>query len=227
MKAIIFDLDDTLVDDRRAANFAFRALYEGIKDRVGISMEEAREKWDYCLANHYAKYLNGEITFREQRRCRIRDILGNRETSDIEADEIFTIYLSEYEKNIELFDDVLPFLKSHRHFKMGIITNGDLIQQRKKVNSTGLDGFIEVVMVSGDSGFKKPDPAIFEKTCDMLTCSPGECWFIGDHFEYDFLGSSRAGMKPVMLDRTKRYDKEKVIETGKYINSLADLELEE
>jgi putative hydrolase of the HAD superfamily len=227
MNAIIFDMDDTLVDDRRATDFAFRELYKRIEDLIDISLEEARHKWDHCLANHYVKYLNGEITFREQRRCRIRDIFGNREISDIAADDIFTIYLSEYEKNIKLYDDVLPFLKSHRHFKMGIITNGDLIQQRKKIKSTGLDGFIEVVVVSGDSGFKKPDRAIFEKTCNMLKCSPDKCWFIGDHLEYDFQGSSRAGMKPVMLDRTKKYDKEKFLEMGKYINSLAGLKLEE
>lgn len=53
----------------------------------------------------------GEISFAEQRRRRIRDVICDSQLSDAQADEFFALYLPLYEANWELFPDVCPCLE--------------------------------------------------------------------------------------------------------------------
>lgn len=145
---------------------------------------------------------SGELSFQGQRRERLKEIFShNRILSDGEADNLFQKYLGCYEKNWRLFPDVISCFEELGDVRLGIISNGDSIQQRQKLTATGIAARFSVVIISDDIGTSKPDSKIFLEACRMAGVSPSECWHIGNNLETDFQGSLSAGMKGVWLTR--------------------------
>ncbi len=199
--AVFFDLDGTLIDHSAAARAAAGAFYEAIQNRtVEESAEAFAMAWRQVQERHYRRYLRGEITFSEQRRARIRALVEDL-SSDAEADELFAAYLQHYEDRWAVFDDVIPCLDHIECDSLGVITNGDPEQQRKKLVRTGLLHRFETVVCSGAVGYSKPDARIFRHACRAIGAEPGRAIHIGDSFESDYTGSRGAGLHGVLLTR--------------------------
>ena len=81
--------------------------------------------------------------------------------------------------------------------KLGIITNGGSEIQRRKFCAAGLSEVIphECVWVSAEVGMEKPDPAIFIFASQSLGVNPGNCLYLGDHEPDDLAGAVAAGMQ--------------------------------
>ncbi len=88
---------------------------------------------------------------------------------------------------------------------LGIITNGDVYMQNKKLDISGLRPFFDTVVVSGAEGVSKPDAEIFRRAAARLGVSPTDCIFVGDHPEKDILGAQSAGMKTIFMKASGFY----------------------
>ncbi len=199
---IFFDIDDTLLDNQGAESAAAKDFYYPFKGVFPVSPDEFAHNWRITTERHIQRYLSGELSFQGQRRERLKEIFShNCILSDGEADDLFQKYLGYYEKNWRLFPDVMTCLEQLRDVRLGIISNGDSIQQRQKLTVTGIIERFSVVLISDDLGTSKPDSKIFLEACRMAAVSPLECWHIGDNFEADFQGSLSAGMKGIWLTR--------------------------
>jgi len=86
-------------------------------------------------------------------------------------------------------------------YKIGIVTNGVPELQRDKLEGCGLMPYVEAVAVSGELDLGKPEPGIFQSVCAALGVEPAECVMVGDNPERDVAGAIRAGMKSVWVDR--------------------------
>ena len=196
---VLFDLDDTLLDDAKATAAAVTALHSHLEsDRP---LNAFRERWHASLQRHFARFLTGEINFQDQRRARIRDVVRS-DLSDALADDIFSLYLSEYESRWSCFADVLPCLEALRDHDLGIVSNGNSDQQRQKLSSLGIRDFFRCVVVSEEVGCAKPDPRIFLKACELVGADPSHTIHVGDRFEVDVRGASCAGLHAVLLQRS-------------------------
>ncbi len=82
---------------------------------------------------------------------------------------------------------------------LGIITNGDVKMQSKKLDVCGLRPYVDIVVISGEEGVAKPDPEIFYRAAARLGVSPADCMFVGDHPEKDVEGARRVGMTSVFM----------------------------
>lgn len=161
---VLFDIDDTLVDDARATREAVATLRDHLK--LDVPEAEFRTRWFASLRYHFDRYVAGHIDFREQRRARIRDAVSN-ELSDSDADAIFEVYLSAYEEKWTLFEDVLPCLDALGSHQLGIVSNGSSRQQRQKLSRLGVHGRFGPVVVSEECGWAKPDPRIFARASEL------------------------------------------------------------
>ena len=83
--------------------------------------------------------------------------------------------------------------------RLGIVTNGGVYGQNRKIDVLGLRDRVQTVIVSDAVGCKKPDPCIYELACEALGVAAGDCWFVGDHPENDVLGAMRFGMTGVWI----------------------------
>lgn len=217
MRAVLFDLDDTLVDYASAARVAVSAWAE----EHGVAATDTVARWDAITEFHYARYQRRELTFQEQRRARVREFL-RVEADDTEADELFAGYAVRYEAAWTAFDDALPAL--HRVRAAGlttaVLTNGDEEHQRLKLERVGLAAAVDELIASSSLPAGKPDPRAFHAAAQRLGHAPGELLMVGNSLEHDVRGALAAGIEAVLLDRHDVHAGEPV----RRIRSLRELE---
>lgn len=205
IRVALFDLDDTL--------FAHRlAVRDGIGAHVASTLPDVDaaahlDRWDELEELHYHRYLSGELDYLGQRRARARDFMaefGHTFSDDHEAEAWFEVYLLEYVRAWQLFDDALPCLRSlaSADVRLGMITNGIPSFQQPKLDRLELAAHFEHVVTSGEFGVAKPDPSIFLHTRALFGVEPHEAVYVGDRLHTDGIGASAAGLTGVWLDRS-------------------------
>jgi putative hydrolase of the HAD superfamily len=217
---VLFDVDDTLLDDAKATREAVDALREQMM--LGVPELEFRARWFDSLRRNFERYVAGQIDFQEQRRARIRDVLS-ADLSDADSDEIFNVYLAAYEKAWSLFEDVLPCLEALGDHELGIVSNGNAQQQRRKLSRLSILDRFACVVVSEEFGWAKPDPCIFARACERGHATPHDVVHVGDRRDVDALGAARAGLRAVWLDRSGLDPSEQLSPGIARIATLAEL----
>jgi putative hydrolase of the HAD superfamily len=195
---VLFDIDDTLLDHGAAERSAATFLYKSVG--ASVPLEEFLVKWAAALERHFARYLTGEVSYQGQRRDRVREMV-DRSLSDETADRIFAGYLASYEAGWSLFSDVLPCLDSLAQHRLGVISNGQGVQQRRKLAQTGIVDRFECVVISEECGCAKPDPTIFLRACAEAGESPANSVYVGDRYDLDAQAARTAGLRGIWLDR--------------------------
>jgi putative hydrolase of the HAD superfamily len=82
---------------------------------------------------------------------------------------------------------------------LALLTNGASDLQREKLTASGLQAFFEVVVVSGDVGVGKPDPAVFHAVTERLGADGAV--MIGDSLPRDITGALAAGLQAIWVNR--------------------------
>ena len=219
---IFFDIDDTLVTHSQSQRQAALLFWETFAERLPHSQQEFPTVWDAVMQKHFATFAAGEISFGEHRLRRIREIfdMGNQRLSDGEADALFQVYLQHYEEKWALFEDVLPCLATLSRYNLGIISNGNGKQQRRKLHDLGIESKFVTIVTSEDLGVWKPKPEIFWEACRQASVAPSECLYVGDNLRVDAQASQAAGMRGIWLNRNHLSSSEAGVPV---ISSLAKL----
>ncbi len=204
-RSIFFDIDRTLINHQKAQDTAALLFLQQFSSLLPFSAQEFCKCWQAVIEKNFAAFTQGEITFVEHRRRRMRELFQESKPclTDDEADKYFAIYLRHYEENWTLFDDVLPCLNALSNCKLGIISNGSTEQQTKKLCRTGIAERFDIVVVSEDVGLSKPDPGIFLGACDRAGVEARQCNYIGDNLQNDALAAEAVGMQGIWLNREK------------------------
>ena len=152
------------------------------------------------MIEHFPRYLRGELTYEEQRRARLRQTVASGST-DSEADRLFGCYFEAYESAWALFPDALACLMRLEHVPLGIISNGNGAEQRRKLARTGIADRFRIVHISGECGYAKPAPEVFLGACSAAGVAPQLSTYVGDLYETDAVGARRAGLRGIWLNR--------------------------
>ncbi|MDN4598339.1 HAD family hydrolase [Leifsonia virtsii] len=207
-RVVLFDLDDTLFAHRAAVESGILRYADTLGAPYGaLEAEELTTLWHDLEEEHYHSYLAGRLDFEGQRQARARDFAARHGVvlDDGQASAWFADYFEHYVAAWTLHDDALPALDELERripgVRFGLITNGDLAFQSRKVHAVGLDARVEHVVASGEVGIPKPDEAIFRFACDAFGVSPAEAAYVGDRLRTDAIGAARAGLTGVWLNR--------------------------
>jgi putative hydrolase of the HAD superfamily len=209
LRAVLFDLDGTLMDHEaaRAAGLQrhFSSWLPGLE---ADELARLEEEWQRLEALHYDEYTRGECTFAEQRRRRVQGMhaaLEREPADELTADAWFGSYLRHYRAAWRAFDDVLPALAAltaaHPSVALGVVTNGEGEPQRAKLAAIGLSERFRVMVASGEEGVAKPDAEIFTLACERLGVKQEQTAHVGDRLDLDAEGAAAAGLRGVWLDR--------------------------
>ncbi len=233
-RALLFDLDDTLVVEEPAAAAAFLATAEVAvachrvqAGRLALAARErARELWYATPAHPYC--LRVGISSWEGLWCRFEgeqpDVRWLREWSPRYRREAWSLaladqgvhdpalaeqlgerYGTERRARHDRFADVPACLDELRDsHKLALITNGASCLQREKLSTVGLDDYFDVVVISGEFGVGKPEPSIFEHTLSLLGSDREHAVMVGDSLARDVDGAIAAGLRAVWVNRTKQ-----------------------
>lgn len=223
IRAIGFDLDDTLLDHRGAASTAIAALLQKQGWVYGGAAEFGLE-WQRIEGLHFANYIAGNLTLIEQRRERLRDFLALAEVEvrDAELDELFDEYLAHYANSWVAFPDARPTLDALHGsgFRLAVLTSGLQRQQEAKLTSLGFLDFFDAVLAIGTLSAPKPDARAFLELSSALGCPPHEVLYVGDDPHWDAIAATRAGLHGVWLNRDGRDTPEGVTTQVRTLASL-------
>lgn len=186
-KLYLFDLDDTIVNHSEAMSSALFALTsllpKGSSGYDDIWREQTKKYWKL--------FEQGSMSFDEQRRNRINSFFSHfgKNLSSTELGKIDRVYLFSYEKALKtnkLAKLLIKELKK-RNEKIGILTNGNGEQQRRKLKKTKLLPYIDpnLIFISEEIGLSKPNPEIYKYIEKKTKHSGKEIFFISDSWDSD------------------------------------------
>lgn len=203
IRAVFFDFDDTL-QNRFAAFLGYaKALMEWHFPHLSKEEKERRAQW-MLTENNGGQQLNGTPldypAFFEQVAGRWSEPLPTGEQLLKEYPFLFSQYTT-------LFADALATLRTLREkgLLLGVITNGAAVMQLQKLDHSGIRPLLDVTVVSGVHGIRKPQKELFLRAAAYAGVAPEQCLFVGDHPICDLKGSAEAGMHPIYLDAFEKY----------------------
>ena len=104
--------------------------------------------------------------------------------------------------HFELYPDSLSTLQALQgHFRLGLITDAQRVFLEPELQMTGLEPWMEVIIISSDHCFNKPDPRMFTMALDQLKLSASQAVYVGDSLPRDIYGAQQAGIYAVYLNR--------------------------
>ena len=204
--AILFDMDDTVVDTYRASSDAWREAAARLGGARGWDLEQASaaffaaDRW-YWQDQERADWgrLN-QAGARTRIARRALDELGWRD--DGAAAWAGPFVVQERINRLQPFPGALETLVGlrRRGVALALVTNGETPSQRGKIDKVGLVPYFDVVVVEGEFGIGKPDPAVFRHALAAVGRQPHEAWMVGDDLAKDIAGGAAAGLHTVWVD---------------------------
>ena len=203
IKHIIFDLDDTLCDYRKAKENARPHITEVLKT-FGIDIDGFWNRFNRVEPLLFRQFADRTIARDEYRIRRFADVLQDSHPRFLEiSSELNQIYMQETNQKTELFYDTIPLMKAlwSKHIEAVILTNGPSDGQRAKFKTLGLSRYIQRIYIGEEIGFSKPSREAFEFVLRDLDAPASNVLMVGDSIENDIDGAEQAGIKAVLIDR--------------------------
>jgi putative hydrolase of the HAD superfamily len=101
---------------------------------------------------------------------------------------------------LELYPDVKSVLDELKpRFSLAAVSDGQSAWALPEIRATGIDSYFDPIVISGDYGFRKPDPRLFQAALDGIGAAPEEVLFVGNDMYRDVLGAGQMGMKTVFF----------------------------
>jgi putative hydrolase of the HAD superfamily len=206
IKAVLFDLDDTLIDHDTAIREAASTLFDKVIPNSKHELTVFQEQWIFLTRQWYKKFFAKQVSFQESGRGRLREAFSNYgyQFSDTDADILLSEYWEDYMSKCQLFDDVIECFAQLQEYKIGVLTNGQEAQQLEVLKRCGILPVLDVVVTSEAAGFAKPAPQIFQYACAKLAVQQTQSVYVGDNLELDAIGASNAALIGIWLNRHYR-----------------------
>ncbi len=203
VRAVLFDLDDTLFDHRGGARLALEAVQGHHACFSRIPFADFSRAHGQLLETLHTDVLAGRITIDDARRERFRRLfaIAGVQASAPVIESAAVAYRDRYLGARRAVDGAVALLQLVRPLaRVGIVSNNLHQEQMEKIRSCGLETFVDVLVVSETAGVAKPDPAIFRLALDRLECAPSAAVMVGDSWPADIEGAQRAGIRPIWFN---------------------------
>lgn len=236
IKAILFDMDDTLIDwSGMEGDFttiegshwqnvhryltqlghtlpAFPEFWTQLRETFIQAWAEAKKEW---TAVSFAKELQNFL------------INCGLDGSQIDMDAVLHAYDWGPLAGVVPFDDTLAVLDHLKKsgYKIGLITNAmqPMWMRDIELRAYGILDYLDARLTSGDVGFMKPHPFIFWHALELLKVESQEAVFVGDRPANDILGANEAGLTSVLMSPPHLNYKLNGVQPNYTISKLAEL----
>lgn len=214
IKAITFDLDNTLIDFMKmkiaSSDAAARAM---IKSGLNMNLKEAKKE----LFEEYIKDIEGNHAF--------QDFLKKNNSYDerilASAINAHTITKLKFLKTYPGVKFTLNELKK-RGLKIAIVTDAPRLKAFQRLDAINISNLFDIVIGKEDTNQLKPSIYPFKKALKLLNVEPFEAMHVGDWPEKDILGAKKLGMKTCFA-RYGYLGKGKVVMADFKINSIKEI----
>jgi FMN phosphatase YigB (HAD superfamily) len=212
VEAVIFDLDDTLISWSKPAvewevfhlsrvealrNYLVESghnlpeiqeFHEFVRSRIRQTWDNARDNWIIPSISEIMHQILVEL-----------DV----DVAQVEMRTLLEKYNWGVFPGVIPFDDTLHVLEELRlrEYKIGLVTNSIFPMWMRDVELEAFDiiKFFDARITSGDIGYLKPHPQIYEKILEMLDVRPERAVFVGDRPRNDIAGANQVGLISVLM----------------------------
>jgi putative hydrolase of the HAD superfamily len=202
LKAVFFDIDNTLYDSAKLASMArmnsvlamIDAGLDEPEDQILRDLNSVIKKYGPNYPHHYDELLK----------------MYDRLDPKIIAAGVVAYEHTKigYLKPLPGVDPVLIELK--KSLKLGVISNGLRIKQWEKLVGLRIHHFFLAVITSEECGCEKPSPEIFRAALEALNVKPDEAVMVGDKYDVDIVGAKALGMHTIWLRKGEPKDSNEI-----------------
>jgi putative hydrolase of the HAD superfamily len=210
-RAILLDLDDTILDDTGSVNDSWRAACVGHADRLApidaatvLEAIRTTSKWFWDDPDrHREGRLRLEAARREVARLALADL--GIDDADLAAC-IGDAYSHRRDVGMKPLPEAIDTVRWLRDSgrRLALLTNGAALAQRKKISRFKLGDLFDAILVEGELGFGKPDERVYRRALNDLGVEPSDAWMVGDHLEFDVGAPQTLGLRGVWIDARGR-----------------------
>ncbi|NXV96955.1 NANP phosphatase, partial [Calonectris borealis] len=210
VKAVFFDLDNTLVDTAAAGQRAIEEVpplaaspfqvINALQSKHRCGEGEARAICDKVQAKLLRECHDPARTCITDLRIShweeaIQETIGGEANRNLAA-ECYFLWKTTRLQHLTLAEDTRGMLTELRKgVRLLLLTNGDRQTQREKIEACACQPYFDAIVVGGEQKEEKPAPSIFHYCCDLLGVQPAECVMVGDSLDTDIQGGLNAGLK--------------------------------
>lgn len=196
IKAIIFDLDDTLYNEKEFVKSGFKAAAKYISSNFGL---DSKKVFNH-LSDQFDRGLRGN---------NFDDLLEKWNLPNTEVENLVNIY-RKHKPEIHLYPDAeVALIEIKGHFLLGLITEGWLETQKNKIAALNLTEYFDEIIITGTLGIdnRKLSEKPFQMMLDKLGVKATEAVYIGDNPLKDFIAPKKLGLFTVRVQRgSGQYD---------------------
>jgi putative hydrolase of the HAD superfamily len=212
IRALLFDLDNTLTDFMKMKEAAIDAAVEGMVD-MGLPLEpaEARRRIFEIYDREGIEYQRVFDQF-------LKDALGSVPPEVLAAGIVG--YRRARANYLILYPHVRMTLLEllRRGFRLAVLSDAPALPAWQRLHQLALQHVFKPVITLDDTGERKPSPRPFRKALDLLELTPREVLMVGDWPERDMIGAAGVGIRTVFA----RYG-----DTFGTVQSGADFEIDD
>lgn len=209
VKAIYFDLDDTLCGYWNASKAGLRAAFS--KHPVdNYTVDEMVQAWGEAFSafsptlkdnqSLYQEYLtSGTKTRLEQMKVTLNVL---NVSDDNLAENLSQAYMVERDRHLKLFDDAIFVLETlSQRYPLGLITNGPADIQNQEIDTLGIRSYLKNIFIEGEMRIGKPHRTVFERAEKAVGYGPEKLLMVGNSYGHDIKPAIEFGWATVWTRR--------------------------
>ena len=211
-RAILFDLDDTIISAYGRADLAWSAVLAEFAPALAPLDSGAVLAALLSTATAFWADPERHRIWRQKIRAARREIVAltfaelerqgevvPHATIQLKFADRFSDYRNE---NLRLFEDSHATIDALRAagVKLALVTNGAGEDQREKIARFDLSRRFDHIQIEGEHGFGKPEPRAYQHALSTLGVAPRETWIVGDNLEWEVAAPQRLGIHAVWYD---------------------------
>ncbi|MCR5808922.1 MAG: YjjG family noncanonical pyrimidine nucleotidase [Clostridiales bacterium] len=193
IKAILWDVDNTLLDFHAAESAAIKSLFREFG--FGECSDEQVKRYAAINISYWEKLERNEITKPRVLVGRFEQFFAEEGIDPAFAPKFNELYQLRLGDTIVYRDDSINIVRALKgRVLQYVISNGTVVAQTKKLRLSGLGELMDGIFLSEEIGFEKPNIGFFVPVFKTVPAAPSEMLVVGDSLTSDIKGANNAGI---------------------------------
>ncbi len=230
-RALLVDLDDTILDDTGSSDDLWRQVCSEATpelDRVDagalFAAIDSHRRWYWSDPERHRV---GRADLRAATRQIVCTALAElTESGPALGGAIADRYRDLRDEHLSPLPGAIEALARLRvrGVRLALLTNGSGVAQRQKIERFALAPYFDFILVEGEFGCGKPDARVYRAALQALAAKPIEAWCIGDNLEWDVAAPQREGVLGIWVDvRRQGLPPGSTVQPDRVVHALAEL----
>ena len=198
IKNILFDLDDTIFDFKKAERIAL----SNTLSELGVTPEDKiLSRYSEINISQW-KLLEKKIITRDEVKVRRYKLLFEEFNLDLSAEKTTALYEKKLAIGHYFIDGAEELLQGlYKSYRLYLVSNGASAVQHSRIAGSGIERYFKSIFISQEIGFDKPAKEFFDKCFSQIDgFSKSETIIVGDSLSSDIQGGINAGIKTVWFN---------------------------